>query len=149
MKRKLTYLTGALLAALLTALYPRPDHIPETKSETITRSPESFSVERARTKHLSGVWVEDHGNVVKRLADDERGHRHQRFILRLADGKTVLVVHNIDIAPRLPNLRRGESVTFRGEYLYNPKGGLIHWTHHDPSGRKKGGWLRYKGKLYR
>jgi hypothetical protein len=40
-------------------------------------------------------------------------------------------------------------VAFRGEYEWNPEGGIIHWTHHDPGGRHAGGWLKHKGKTYR
>jgi hypothetical protein len=46
-------------------------------------------------------------------------------------------------------VREGEMIEFYGEYEWNDKGGVIHWTHHDPKGKHAGGWLRYQGKLYR
>ncbi len=54
------------------------------------------------------------GVVDKILADDNDGGRHQRFILRLGSGQTLLVAHNIDIAPRLPSLAAGDSGRVQG-----------------------------------
>ncbi len=103
----------------------------------------------AIAEQRSGVQVTGEGTVTKLLADDSDGSRHQRFILTLASGQTLLVAHNIDLAPRLDSLRSGDSVEFNGVYEWNPKGGVIHWTHHDPGGRHQGGWLRHAGKIYR
>jgi len=96
----------------------------------------------------SRVWVEEAGTVVALLADDLEGSRHQRFLVLLANGSTILVSHNIDIAPRVP-VEKGEEVRLRGEYVWNEKGGLVHWTHHDPKGRISGGWVEHRGRQYR
>ena len=32
-------------------------------------------------------------------------------------------------------MRAGDDVQVRGEYIYDPRGGIIHYTHHDPRGR--------------
>ncbi len=98
--------------------------------------------------HRSGVELTVTGTVDRILADDTEGRRHQRFIVRTADGMTVLVAHNIDIAPRVP-LQRGDTVTVRGEYEWNDRGGLLHWTHHDPDGRHEAGWVEVGGRRYR
>ncbi|MGB9670189.1 MAG: DUF3465 domain-containing protein [Halothiobacillaceae bacterium] len=94
------------------------------------------------------VLVEGRGTVEKLLSDDLEGHRHQRFILRLASGQILLVAHNIDFAPRIHGLAVGDEVAFFGQYEWNPKGGVIHWTHHDPAGRHPAGWLRHQGQIY-
>lgn len=104
---------------------------------------------RAFEQRLSNLQVSDSGRVVRVLPDDNSGSGHQRFIIRLASGQTLLIAHNIDLAPRLPALREGDSVAFSGEYEWNPKGGVVHWTHHDPSGRHPPGWLKYRGRTYR
>lgn len=96
----------------------------------------------------SGEMVQGQGVVEKVLKDDNDGSRHQRFILDVGAGKTLLVAHNIDLAPRLPDLRAGDVVRFYGQYESNVRGGVLHWTHHDPAGRHPEGWLEYKGKRY-
>jgi hypothetical protein len=98
--------------------------------------------------HRSDVEVQSSGTVTRILSDDDDGSRHQRFILRLADGLTVLVAHTIDIAPRLDGLRTGDEVAFRGEYEWSDLGGTVHWTHHDPDGRHEDGWLTWQGRTY-
>lgn len=95
----------------------------------------------------SKVWVEVRGVVEKTLADDNRGSRHQRFVLKLSNGHTVLVAHNIDLAPYVP-LDRNDSLIIRGRYEWNQKGGVLHWTHHDPKGHIRGGWIELGGKRY-
>ncbi|MCE9678880.1 DUF3465 domain-containing protein [Shewanella sp. AS1] len=96
----------------------------------------------------SDLQIAGQGIVARVLSDDLQGSRHQRFILRLSSGQTLLIAHNIDLAPRIDGLREGDSVSFYGEYEWNPKGGVIHWTHHDPKGRHEGGWLKHNGKIY-
>jgi hypothetical protein len=88
------------------------------------------------------------GTVVRILPDDDSGSRHQRFLLRLPSGATLLVAHNIDIAPRVHPLHVGDTVEYKGEFVPNPKGGVVHWTHHDPDGRHPSGWLRHDGRTF-
>jgi len=101
------------------------------------------AITRAFEAQRSGVQVASDGVVARVLPDDNAGSRHQRFILRLDSGHNVLVAHNIDRAPRLRALQPGDRVAFFGEYAWNPKGGVIHWTHHDPKGRHIAGWLSH------
>jgi hypothetical protein len=82
------------------------------------------------------------------LPDDTQGSRHQKFILKLNSGQTILIAHNIDIAPRISTLKVGDHINFYGEYEWNPEGGVVHWTHRDPSGGHEGGWLNHGGKIY-
>ena len=96
----------------------------------------------------SNVLVEGHGGVIRILPDDTDGDRHQRFILRLDSGQTLLIAHNIDLAPRVSQLKEGDQVDFSGEYAWNDQGGVIHWTHHDPRGQHRAGWLKYGGRTY-
>ncbi len=106
------------------------------------------AVLRAFAARRSDEWLETGGVVTRTLADDNDGDRHQRFIVEVAPGHTVLVAHNIDLAPRVP-LKPGERVVMRGEYEWTERGGVLHWTHHDPRGRRDGGWIRHAGKTYR
>ena len=96
----------------------------------------------------ANALVEGEGIVTKILPDDNSGARHQRFIVRLRPGQTLLISHNIDLAPRVTSLREGDTVTFSGKYEWNARGGVVHWTHRDPAGRQHGGWLRHNGNTY-
>ena len=95
----------------------------------------------------TGTWIEDTGFVVRLLSDDNDGSRHQRIVLQLRGGQTLLIAHNIDLANRVP-LGLGDRVRFRGMYEWNDLGGLVHWTHHDPLMKRAGGWIEHKGKRY-
>jgi hypothetical protein len=108
----------------------------------------SGPVTAAFSAHRSSVEVETGGRVVRVLADDREGSPHERFLVRVEGGPVVLVAHNLDLAPRVP-VGAGDSIELRGEYEWNPKGGVIHWTHQDPDGRHAAGWIRYQGRLYR
>jgi len=105
------------------------------------------SIVEAFNNQKSDVLVQTSATVQRILADDLKGSRHQRFIVQLETGNTVLIAHNIDLAPKVP-LERGDRITFQGEYEYNEKGGVVHWTHHDPGGRHPGGWIELDGKKY-
>lgn len=88
------------------------------------------------------------GEVDKILSDDNEGSRHQRFILRLGSGQTLLIAHNIDLAPRVSPLTIGDPVEVYGEYEWNNRGGVVHWTHHDPQNQHFDGYIRFNGQLF-
>lgn len=95
----------------------------------------------------SNIFVEGAGTVKKLLPDDNKGSRHQKFLVSISAEQTLLFAHNIDLTQPVP-LAVGDTIQFRGEYVYNPKGGVVHWTHHDPQGKIEGGWIKYKGTTY-
>ena len=105
-------------------------------------------IAQAFQNRKSNIQVQSKGRVVAVLKDDNDGSRHQKFIVELPNTMTVLVAHNIDLAPRIERLQKGDTVGFNGEYEYSEKGGVIHWTHHDPQQRHEGGWLKHQGKTY-
>jgi hypothetical protein len=113
--------------------------------EAVTQ--QGLNAEIAFRRKLDKVWVEGVGTVEKTLRDDTEGARHQRFILRLSPRQTLLVAHNIDDAPRLEDLRVGEEIAFRGEYIWNAQGGLLHWTHRK-NVANDAGWLERDGRRY-
>ncbi|HDG1726954.1 TPA: DUF3465 domain-containing protein [Vibrio cholerae] len=105
-------------------------------------------LQQAYLSQQSDLQVQGFGQVSKVLPDDNDGSRHQKFILKLNSGQTLLVAHNIDLAPRIPNVKVGDSVEFYGEYEWNKKGGVLHWTHKDPQNRHAHGWLKHNGQVY-
>ena len=96
----------------------------------------------------SNVQVYGTGTVISLLADDLNGDRHQRIIIKLKSGQTLLISHNIDLAPRIDGLSLNDQIEFFGEYEWNDKGGVIHWTHHDPEEIHVNGWLFHNHVIY-
>ncbi len=143
--RKTTWSAGVAVWLALLILGCNMDRRAPTRADV--RDDRDRIVEAFRNRE-SGLMVEAHGEVTRVLSDDTRPPRHQRFIVELVGGHTVLIAHNIDLAPRVP-LDRGASVAFRGEYEWNERGGVIHWTHHDPDGRRAGGWIEVGDSRYR
>ena len=115
-------------------------YLPDQQSTNNTVTVGDNTVQQAYANHHSGLWLEISGRVSRVLRDDNEGSRHQKFILELDDGHTVMVAHNIDLAERIP-VRKGSALAVRGKYEWNDRGGVIHWTHHDPDGRVQGGWI--------
>lgn len=105
------------------------------------------AIEQAFAYKKSDVQVSGSGVVVKLLADDNSGARHQKFLVKINAKQTLLFAHNIDLAPRVP-LQVNDNISFSGEYVYNPKGGIVHWTHHDPNGLHPAGWVKLNGQTY-
>lgn len=102
----------------------------------------------AFTHATSGIQVLSHGTITRILSDDTSGDRHQRLIVTLSNGQTLLIAHNIDIGTRVPNPVVGTTLIFYGQYEWSTEGGTVHWTHKDPSGAHVNGWLEYRGVRY-
>ena len=117
-------------------------------NQTSEASDSDQRLARAFAQHESALQIEGTGKVLRLLADDNDGSRHQRFIVELKTGQTLLIAHNIDLAPRIISLNAGDEVGFFGEYEWNDKGGTIHWTHHDPQGHHIAGWIKHQGSVY-
>lgn len=101
----------------------------------------------AQTNRLKDVNVTFTARVKRVLPDDRKGSPHQRFLLELSNGTTVLVAHNIDLAPYIP-LKEGDPVTISGEYIWNEKGGVVHYTHRPTSYRHRGGYIEHNRQIY-
>ena len=100
-----------------------------------------------RRAEQSGVDVTVRGVVTSLLPPDNDGKPHQRFILKLSDGTTLLVAHNLSLAEKVP-LERFDDVEIKGQFEANERGGVLHWTHHDPAKRHAEGWIKHKGRVY-
>ena len=150
--------TLGILAALLAALVAYLNEqglVPLDRSTHVTNGAPAADIARgnqaisdAYRAQRSDVQVMGEGIVKRMLSDDLDGSRHQRFLLQLDNRQTVLIAHNIDLAPRIDNLQNGDTVGFFGEYEWNNQGGVVHWTHHDPGARHVDGWLKHKGRIY-
>jgi len=144
-------LVAAVLFAYATLINSQTDTAataaPPSSSEKSGSASDSI-IAAAFSNHISNLQVYGQGVVTRLLPDDNKGNKHQKFIIKLASGQTLLIAHNIDRASRIRSLRKGDMVQFYGEYEWNEKGGVLHWTHRDPNGSHAAGWLQHKGKKY-
>jgi hypothetical protein len=119
----------------------------EASSTATVAAVSNAEIEQAFKAKKSDVQVGGYGVVIKLLKDDNKGSRHQKFLVQINAQQTLLFAHNIDLAPRVP-VQAGDEISFYGEYVYNPKGGVMHWTHHAPQGDHVAGWVMHNGRKY-
>ena len=115
-----------------------------TTAATAQSTPIDALIEARRSNEMVTVTA----TVARVLPDDKDGSQHQKFLLDLPSGNRVLVAHNIDLATRVDGLSKGDTVTVRGEFEWSDRGGVIHWTHHDPAARHQAGWIERDGRKY-
>ena len=96
--------------------------------------------EDAFANHSDQVELTVQGKITEILKDDNLGLPHQRFIMTLPSGLTLLVLNNLDRAKELP-LEVGQSVEVKGQYRWNRHGGLLHDTHRDHRTGHLDGWI--------
>jgi hypothetical protein len=113
--------------------------------------PRAVAADAARAafeQRAKGRMLRVEGRVIRLLADDREGSPHQRFIIETDSGLTLLVAHNLDLAPRLEGLAMGDGVRVFGEYEWSAQGGVMHWTHDDPRGEHVAGYIEWRGRKY-
>ena len=95
-------------------------------------------------------FEEHEGRILAVLPEDTIGIRHQRLLVRLENQKKVLLVHNIDLCPRIEGLERGREIRFYGQFTDNDRGGVFHRLHRNmnPFHRYVDGWIEYDGSRY-
>jgi len=125
-----------------------PSDATESASANSSGEADNAAILRAFAGQRSNVQVLGEGRVQRVLPPDNDGNPHQRFIVQMDADHTVLVAHNLTLAPAIENLRRGDQVRFYGEYEWNQRGGVVHWTHDDPQGRHADGWVEHRGRRY-
>lgn len=129
-----------------------------------TGSSETKATERADTSQVQSVQNDDQviqaqanqahkvevlfcAKVKKLLPDDTKGLPHQRFLLELSNGSSLLIAHDTKYAPVVP-IQAGDLVTVKGEYIWNKRGGVVHWTHRSDTPRHEGGYIDFQGVRY-
>ena len=145
MKQKSLLGAAALLAALFVSQW-LSDRSPGVRQSETTNEVRSEPVTLSAAQ--SGAVITIDAEIVKSLRDDNDGSRHQRFLIRTMSGQRLLVAHNIDLAERVKNLVPGDPIRIRGQFEWNEKGGVLHWTHHDPRGNHDDGWIEYLGRRH-
>ncbi len=125
------------------ATMPAPP--PATAPATIDESAGTERIEQAFAHRESGIPVTVDAIVEKTLRDDSNGDRHQRFLIRLPNGRKLLVAHNIDLAERV-DVSAGDPIRLHGQFEWNDRGGVLHWTHRAPRGDHPDGWIEVHGR---
>jgi Protein of unknown function (DUF3465) len=150
-KKRLTKLIILILLGVCSAFIQsnrggfRLKPLPQSANSDLTQL-DTFK--KAFDNQQSNIQVKQVGRIAKVLRDDDHGQKHQRFLVQLESGQKILIAHNIDLAAKVEGLKEGEIISFSGEYEWNNKGGVVHWTHRDPRGRHPNGWLFYNNRKY-
>lgn len=135
-----------ILALVISAFFAKDYSLNEGKDKSYSHIPlDKTDLQQVISERLSGEIVLVDAKVIKLLSDDLEGSKHQKMIIKVGTN-TLLVAHNIDIAPRVP-VKKGEQLLIKGEYEWNDKGGLIHWTHRSNNSHPAG-WIKYNNKKY-
>ena len=113
-------------------------------------SSSSSSVSAAQRACATGAaHVEVHlsGTIARYLGTRySQSGRHEGFLVRTRDFAAPLKIEdNVEITGFIP-MRTGDSVELQGQYECND--GVIHWTHHDPSGRHLSGYVIVNGRRF-
>lgn len=137
-----TRVTGALALALAAGC----------ASPGTSASADNAAIYDAWRSNRSHLEVTAEGSVARRLGTRVgRSGTHEGFLLHLTGaagrGLTVRVEDNVDITGPIP-LTEGAEVEVRGEYIFDRRGGIIHYTHRDPRGRHSAGYVRVNDKFY-
>lgn len=73
---------------------------------------------------------------------------HEAFGVRSDDGRSLEIVDNVKLAPRVPVVP-GDHISVVGELVPDAeRGPLVHWTHHDPAGVHPSGYIELNGRRY-
>ena len=95
----------------------------------------------------SNLVVEIEGRVILLLPELDTNGRQQRFLIDLESGHRLLVSHDLELSQNVP-VEVSSHIRLKGEYDWSEGGGIIHWTHRDPSGAREGGWIEHLGYRY-
>ncbi len=137
-------LTAWVAAALVVAFLGWREYGPGPRTEVLMGD---IGIVELYAQQESGVMVEFEARVERILSDDKVPPRHQRFILTLNNGHSVLIAHNLELSERVP-IKLNDRVKVHGMYQFNAQGGIVHWTHRDQGVGTRHGWIELGGKRY-
>ncbi|MBC7466088.1 MAG: DUF3465 domain-containing protein [Bdellovibrio sp.] len=86
--------------------------------------------------------------VSQLLQDDNQGLPHQKFNVKLSNGRVIMIVSNLDMCEKVP-VKIGDVVSVGGQFIPTGKAsGLVHWTHKDPRHTRPDGFIELGGHVY-
>jgi len=138
-------------AATSSQALSRRQYIDETNQKVSNQNPNELNDSEliSAMNDRKNVDYAQGGNlvVVKVLNDDNDGPGHQKWVVRLSNGIQMLSVYNLDMCERVP-LKVGDTIAMGGQFIGFGKGGLLHWLHRDPRGKRPDGYVYLNGKYY-
>ena len=97
-----------------------------------------------RTSYVTGAGMK----VVELMPDDTSGSPHQKFRVQLSNGRTIMIISNLDMCVHIP-VQVGDAVGAGGEFIPTGKNsGLLHWVHSDPKKQRPDGYVELNGHVY-
>lgn len=109
--------------------------------------PGFMTVQDAYRYHQTGMMAEVTGTVARVLMDDKDDPRHQKFIIRMTNGQSLLILHDQVSGDQVP-VKVDDTVLVRGEYQWTETGGMLRFTQRDYSPRRMHGWIEHQGRRY-
>lgn len=126
----------------------RQDQSRQGISQVIDEHSSDSDIIRAVNDQRRVDFVEGGSLVVSKvLPDDRSGLKHQKWVVRLSNGKEMEAVYNLDMCPRVP-INVGDKIAMGGQFVWTNKGALLHWLHHDPRGNRPDGFVYAKGQFH-
>ncbi len=125
------------------AAFGRPDDLPEPHESLMVSQQ---AIIDAQSRQLRRVEVVTSAQVWRLLPTDNKGLRHQKFLIRLNNGTAVLVANDLTVGQMVP-VNPGDTVEIKGEYIWTSRGGVLHWTHRSDNDHP-GGWIRLGDQIY-
>ncbi len=140
-----TFITGAIvITALFLVAGWSWQSMPDSSDLYVGHLP----VEKAYYDKTSNLLVEVDGEVIRLLKPSPDNSRLQRFLIRMANGQVLQVMHLNHPKEMIP-LTVSDKVRVRGEYFWTETGGTIHNTERDLSLARRHGWVEHNGKKYK
>lgn len=109
--------------------------------------PDNDRLERIFADGETGVWVSGHGTVSQVPSDETGASPSQRLVVRISDGLSVVVRHELEHSARVP-AEKGDTVAFQGRYTWDGRGGLVAYTYAAEDQPGGGGWIELDGQRY-
>lgn len=137
------------VVAISFTLHARPNQSAPVASAPGAVATEDAALVQAVTSHKGVSFIKAGGLVVSELLkDDTSGSPHQKFNVRLSNGRIIMIVSNLDMCEKIP-VQVGDVVSAGGQFIPTGKsGGLLHWTHKDPRQHRPDGFIEFKGHVF-
>jgi hypothetical protein len=143
MQKVLFVLSSAAILLTSALSFAQPQCFSKGQPITLNNS----SVAAYEQQGVQGREVLISGQVTRILPEDDKGLRHEKFIINIGD-TNVMIVHNLNLAAKVP-VQPGDQVAVCGVLLFIGQGQpMVHWTHWDPSHRHEDGFIYYNGQTY-